>query len=62
MWYALEMGRHSQTLHRNYLLPISNNVGQAEDENSVVGVDPIDKPTSVSPADNGLPANGPTKS
>ena len=46
MWYALGIGRgHSQTLHRNYLLPISNNLGQVEDENSVVGVELIDKIT-----------------
>ena len=41
----------SQTLHRNYLLPISNNLEQAGDE-------PIDQLTLVPPADSGLLANG----
>ena len=52
----------SQTLHRNYLLPISSNLGHVEDENSVVGVKTIEKPIPVPPADNGLPADGLTKS
>ena len=51
----------SRTLHRNYLLPISDNLEQVEDENSVVGVEPIDKPTPVPPADNGLLTDRPTK-
>ena len=45
----------SWTLHRNYLLPISNNVEQAGDE-------PINKLTVVPPADSGLLADGPTES
>ena len=53
---------HSQTLHRNYLLLISNNLGQADDENSVGGVEPIDKPTPMPPADNELLADSLTKS
>ena len=53
--------RHSQTLHRNYLLPVSNTLEWAEDESSVIGVEPIDKSTPVPPTDRGLPANGPTK-
>ena len=52
----------SQTLHRNYLLSISNNLEQAEDENSVDGVESINKPTPVPPADNGLLADGLTES
>ena len=36
---------HSQTLHRNYPLPISNNLEQVGDENSVAGVGPKDEPT-----------------
>ena len=52
----------SQNLHRNYLLPISNNLEQVGDENSVAGVEPIDKPTPAQPADSGLPDNGPTES
>ena len=55
-------GGCSWTLQRNYLLPISNNLDQEGDENSVVGVEPIDKPTPVQPADNGLPADGLTES
>ena len=38
------------TLHRNYLLPISNNLEQAGDE-------PIDQLTPVPPTDSGLPAD-----
>ena len=53
---------HSQTLLSNYLLPISNSLEQVEDENSVGGVEPIDKPTPVPPADAGLLADGPTES
>ena len=52
----------SQTLYRNYLLPISNNLEQVGDKNSVTGVDPIDKPAPVLPADSGLPVNGLTES
>ena len=37
----------SQTLHRNYVVPISTNLEQAEDENPVVGVEPIDKCSPV---------------
>ena len=36
---------YSQTLHRNYLLPISSNLEQAKCEDSVEGVGPIDEPT-----------------
>ena len=54
MWYALAIGRGT--------LPISNNLGQLEDENPVVRVEPIDKPTPVPPTDNGVPADGQTKS
>ena len=52
----------SQTLHRNYFLPISNNLGQAEDENAAVGVELINEPTPVPQAHSELPADGPTKS
>ena len=52
----------SQTLHRNYLFPISNNLEQAECENPVEGVGPIDELTSVSQAGNVLPANQPNES
>ena len=47
---------------QNYLLPISNNLWQTEDENSVVGVELSYKPTSVPPADSWLPADGLTES
>ena len=45
----------SWTLHRNYLLPISNNLEQAGDE-------PIYQLTLVPPADSGLLANRLTES
>ena len=53
---------NSQTLHRNYLLSISNNLEQVGNENLVAEVEPTDKPTSVPPADNGLPADRLTES
>ena len=46
---------HSWTLHRNYLLPISDNLKQAANEL-------IDQLPPVPPADNGLLANGPNES
>ena len=56
MWYTLGMGKgHSQTLHRNYLLPISNHLEH-------VGAESIDKLTPVPPADSGLLADGLTES
>ena len=51
----------SQILHRNYLLPINNNLKQAEDENSVDGVEPIDEPTPMPQAYNELPADSQAK-
>ena len=54
--------RHSWTLHRSYLLPINNNLEQVGVENSVAGVEPIDKPTPVPPGDSRLPAGRPTES
>ena len=53
---------HSWTIHKSHLLPIGNSLGQAEDENPLVRVESIDKPTPMPPADNGLLANGPTES
>ena len=53
---------HSQTLLQNYLLPISNNLEKVEDENSVAGVGPIDKPTLMPHVDSGLPVDGLTES
>ena len=52
----------SWTLHRNYLLPISNNLEHVGDENSVVGIEPIDKPIPMPHAESELPANGLTES
>ena len=51
----------SWALHRNYLLP-TNNLEQAEDENSVEGVEAIDEPNPLPQAHNELLANGLTKS
>ena len=48
----------SQTLHRNHLLPISNNLEQVGDENSVAGVESIEKPIPVPPADSELQLMG----
>ena len=53
---------HSQILHRNYLLSISNNLGQAEDENSVEGVGPKDEPTPAPQAYRELLSDGLNKS
>ena len=55
---------HSQTLYRNYLLPLSNSLEQVGDENSMAGVEPFDKPTPVPPTNGvtGLPADRPTES
>ena len=52
----------SQTLHRNYLLLINNDLEQAEDEKSVEGVEPINEPNAVPQAQNELPANRLTES
>ena len=46
---------YSWTLHKNYLLPIGENLEK-------VGVESIEKPTPVPPADSGLPADRPTES
>ena len=46
----------------NYLLPISNNLEQVGDGDSVAGVEPIDKPTAVPPADSRLLTDGLTES
>ena len=48
---------HSQTLHRNDLLPINPNLEQAKCEDSVERVGPIDKSTPAPQADNVLPAD-----
>ena len=43
---------HSQTLHRNYLLPISSNIGQDEKDEPVAGVDNNNASTPVPPEDS----------
>ena len=43
-----------EALHKNNLLPISNNLEQAECENHVEEVGPSDEPTPASKADNVL--------
>ena len=43
--YPMDGEGCSQTLHRNYLLPISPNLEQARCEDSVEGVGPIDECT-----------------
>ena len=43
---------HSQTLHRNYLLPINSNMGQAEADGSEERVENNTSPTPVPSADN----------
>ena len=53
---------YNQTLHRNFLLPISNNLGQVEEETLAEGVGPKDETTPAPQAHNELPANGLTKS
>ena len=40
---------HSQTLHRNYLLPISSNLEQSEMDKPVAGVGNDTSPTPVPP-------------
>ena len=48
---------HSQVLHRSHLLPISTNLEQVEDKNSVAGVELIGKPAQVPPIYGELPAD-----
>ena len=43
---------HSQTLHRNYLLPISSNIEQYEKDTPVAGVEHTDTSTLVPPVDS----------
>ena len=52
----------SQTLYRNYLLPISSNLEQAKWEDLVEGVGSIDEPTPAPQTDNALPADRVTES
>ena len=43
---------HSQTLHENYLLPISSNIGQDEKDEPMAGVDSNNASTPVPPVDS----------
>ena len=52
----------SCTLHRNYLLPISNNLEQEAGDDSVEGDGPSDKPTPVPHENDALPVNYLTES
>ena len=45
---------HSQTLHRNYLLPINSNMGQDEADGSEERVEKNTSPTPVPSADNNM--------
>ena len=51
---------HSQTLHRNYLLPISSNIEQDEKDASMAGVDNINTSTPASPVDSEPADAGPS--
>ena len=55
-------GGCSHTLHRNYLLAISNNLEQKEGENPMVGDGPSDEPTPVPHENDALLVNYPTES
>ena len=45
-------GRWSQTLHRNYLLPINSNIGQDEKDAPVAGVEKNNTSTPAPPVDS----------
>ena len=60
--YPRDVEGLSWTLHRNYLLHISNNLKWVGDEYSVAGAEPIDKPTPVPPTDSELLDDGLTES
>ena len=52
---------HSHTMHRNYLLPISNNMEQEECEHSVGGDGHSDELTLIPHENYALPVDHPTK-
>ena len=56
--YPIDWGGCSHTLHRNYLLPINNNLKQQESENPVGG----DEPMPVPHKNDVLPVKCPTES
>ena len=43
---------HSQTLHRNYLLPINSNIGQDEKDTSMAGVENNNTSAPAPPVDS----------
>ena len=51
---------HSQTLYRNYLLPISPNVEQAGDETSVAGIEQTRTSAPVPSVDSELTNSEPS--
>ena len=53
---------HNQTLHRNYLLPISSNIGQDEKDEPVAGVENNNASTPVPPVDSEPADAGPSGS
>ena len=50
----------SQTLHRNYLLPISSNIGQDEKDASMAGVENNNTSTPAPPVDSDHVDAGPS--
>ena len=51
---------HSQTLHRNYLLPISPNIGQDVKDEPMAGVEDNNTSTPAPPVDSGPADAGPS--
>ena len=60
--HPIDSEGHRHTLHRHYLLSISNNLEQEADDNSVEGDGPSVEPTPVLHENDALPANCLTKS
>ena len=58
--YPIDGEGHSHTLHRNYLLPFSNNLEQEEGENAM-GWGCSNEPTPVPHVEDALPVDWPTK-
>ena len=59
--HPIDREGHSCTLHRNYLLPISNNLEKEEGKNTVGGGG-SNEPTPVPHVEDALPVDWPTKS
>ena len=51
---------HIWTLHRNYLLPLSSNIGQDENDEPMAGVDNNNASTPVPPVDSEPADAGPS--